>query len=193
MEPRYTSEKQVLDVLKIDSFRDLSGDKCFQFVSMLPNIDKAVAIGIVNQFPAYAEFATNMVEQLNVMCDNVLKSNEASQKDAVDAYKMILNDLSENLKKGTFTFEEKQRITEQMIYVADRISAKDTENKEFLKKIFKYGAITVGVLAGAAVVLGLCFLAAGGSGGSLESDGGGGSSKPDDDDPFRSDPDNWIA
>lgn len=43
-----------------------------------------------------------MVAQINDMCDNVIKDNNSSQKDAVEAYKVILQDLSELLKKRTF-------------------------------------------------------------------------------------------
>ena len=95
-----------------------------------------------------------MVAQLNVMCDNVIKDNNSSQKDAVEAYKMILQDLSELLKKEDISKEERDEITEKMILVADKISAKDTENKDFLNGIIKYGVPIVGgaLLLGAAIL-----------------------------------------
>ena len=75
------------------------------------------------------------------MCDNVIKNNNSSQKDAVEAYKVILQDLSELLKKEDISKEERDEITEKMILVADKISAKDTENKDFLNGIIKYGSL----------------------------------------------------
>lgn len=133
------SAEEVKQALKIDSFRNVTKDKLIEFVSAIPNMDKDVAMEIIGQFPSYVEYTTNMITQLNTMCDNVLKENSASQKDAVEAYKKILDDLGELLKKETITGEERTQITEQMILVADRISAKDTENKDFLNGILRYG------------------------------------------------------
>lgn len=48
---KYVSEDAVKRALKIDSFRNLSKDKIMQFASMIPYMDKEVAIAIINQFP----------------------------------------------------------------------------------------------------------------------------------------------
>lgn len=154
MAQNLVSEEQVKDALQISKFSELSKDKIMEFVSLIPNMDKEVAIAIINQFPAYADSANNMVAQLNDMCDNVIKDNNSSQKDAVEAYKVILQDLSELLKKEDISKEERDEITEKMILVADKISAKDTENKDFLNGIIKYGVPIVGgaLLLGAAIL-----------------------------------------
>ena len=154
MAQNLVSEEQVKDALQINKFSELSKDKIMEFVSLIPNMDKEVAIAIINQLPAYADSANNMVTQLNDMCDNVIKDNNSSQKDAVEAYKVILQDLSELLKKEDISKEERDEITEKMILVADKISAKDTENKDFLNGIIKYGVPIVGgaLLLGAAIL-----------------------------------------
>lgn len=65
-----------------------------EFVSAIPNMDKDVAIKIIEQFPAYTESANNMLAQLNVMCSNAMKENGESQKEAIEAYKKILDERS---------------------------------------------------------------------------------------------------
>lgn len=154
MAQNLVSEEQVKDALQINKFSELSKDKIMEFVSLIPNMDKEVAIAIINQLPAYADSANNIVAQLNDMCDNVIKDNNSSQKDAVEAYKVILQDLSELLKKEDISKEERDEITEKMILVADKISAKDTENKDFLNGIIKCGVPIVGgaLLLGAAIL-----------------------------------------
>jgi hypothetical protein len=147
-------EDEVKKALDIDSFRNMSKDKIMEFVSAIPNMDKDVAIKIIDQFPAYTESANNMIAQLNTMCSNAMKENGESQKEAIEAYKKILDDLGELLKNDTITAEERLQITEQMITVADRISAKDTENKDFLNGIIKYGVPIIG----GALVLGAAIL-----------------------------------
>ena len=95
-----------------------------------------------------------MLVQLNAMCNNAMQANGESQKETIEAYKKILDDLGELLKKETITAEERAHITEQMIIVADRISAKDSENKDFLSGIIKYGVPIIG----GALVLGAAIL-----------------------------------
>lgn len=154
MAQNFVSEEQVKEALQINSFREVSKEKIMEFISLIPNIDKEVAISIINQFPEYADSANNMVAQLNVICENVIKDNNSSQKDAVEAYKQILQDLSELLKKENISKEERDEITSKMILVADKIAAKDTENKDFLNGIIKYGVPVVGgaLLLGAAIL-----------------------------------------
>ncbi|EJV86824.1 hypothetical protein ACWFN4_19045 [Bacillus mycoides] len=139
-----TSEEDVKKALAIDNFRYLSKDKILEFVSAIPNMDKDVAIKIIDQFPAYAETAKNMLTQLNTMCDNALRENGASQKEAIEAYKKILDDLGELLKRPDISPEERSVITDRMVTIADKISLKDTENKEFLSNVIKYGSSIVG-------------------------------------------------
>ncbi|MGF7146373.1 hypothetical protein HNQ56_004841 [Anaerotaenia torta] len=117
-------------------------------------MDKDVVIKIIDQFPAYTESANNMLAQLNTICNNAMKENCESQKEAIDDYKKILDDLGELLKKDTITAEERVQITEQMITVADRILAKDTENRDFLSGIIKYGVPIIGnaLVLGAAIL-----------------------------------------
>ncbi|WP_346898808.1 hypothetical protein [Clostridium sp. UBA7503] len=95
-----------------------------------------------------------LVKGGSVLIINQQKENGESQKEAIEAYKKILDDLGDLLKKDTITAEERVKITEQMITVAGRISAKDTENKDFLNGIIKYGVPIIG----GALVLGAAIL-----------------------------------
>ncbi len=148
------TEKSVKEALGITSFRNLSKEKIVEFISLIPNIDKDVAVQIINQFPAYSEMAGAMVAQLNAMCDNAIKEAGVSQKDSIAAYKLILSDLGELLKKDNISSEERADITDKMIMVADRISAKDSEFKDFLLNTLKIGAPIIGgaLILGAAIL-----------------------------------------
>lgn len=147
---------EVKNALEIDSFRNLSKDKIMEFVSLIPNMDKDVAMAIIEQFPSYAEMASNMVAELNGMCDKALQENGESQKETISAYKMVLSDLAELLKKDDISPEERTIITDKMILVADKVAAKDSENKVHLENIVKYrGSIIGGALLLGAVILGV--------------------------------------
>ena len=154
MAKNYLSEEQVKQALHVKSFRELSKDKIMEFVSLIPNMDKDVAISIINQFPAYANSAKTMVEQMNAMCVNILADNKDSRQSVVSAYYKILESLQNRLENQQLPESERKNITETMIDIADKIAAKDTENKQFLTGLFKYGSMLIGgvVVIGAAIL-----------------------------------------
>lgn len=83
---RYLTEDAVKKALKIDSFRNMSKDKIMQFASMIPYMDKDVAIAIINQFPKFADFGKSMIENYTKLCDNILQKNHESQMAAIHGY-----------------------------------------------------------------------------------------------------------
>lgn len=150
------SERDVKKALQIDSFRNLSKEKIMEFASLIPHMDKDVAIAIINQLPTYVESSFSMIEQYNAMCDKVLQSNDDSRRDAVTAYKTILDDLSTLLKQDGITLEEQEKITDKMILVADKIADLHEDNRNFLEEIIKYGTtlIASALLLGATILCG---------------------------------------
>ena len=150
------SVEEVKNALKIDSFRNLSKDKIMEFVSLIPNMDKEVAIKIIEQYPAFAKLSESMVAQLNKICDTALEKNEESQRLTIQAYKQILDELSNQLHMEDISKEEREKITKQMIEIADKISVKDTENKAFIDRMAKYRTgFAIGVVVLGAAILGV--------------------------------------
>lgn len=153
---KLVNEEDVKNALKIDSFRNLSKSKIMEFVSLIPNMDKEVAIKIIEQYPTFARMSEVMVEQLSKMCDAALQKNEESQKLTIQAYQKIIDELSLQLQRGEISKEEKEELIRRMIELADRISDKDTENKTFIDKMVKYkAAFAVGVVLLGAAILGV--------------------------------------
>lgn len=87
------TETQVKDALQISSFREISIAKLMEFVSLIPNMDKDVALAVIGQFPSYTASAKVMAEQLNTMCNSLLADNKDSRTTYVVAYKNILESL----------------------------------------------------------------------------------------------------
>ena len=156
MSKTLVSVEEVKNALKIDSFRNLSKDKIMEFVSLIPNMDKEVAIKIIEQYPAFAKLSESMVAQLNKMCDTALEKNEESQRLTIQTYKQILDELSNQLHMEDISKEEREKITKQMIEIVDKISVKDTENKAFIDKMVKYSTgFAIGALVLGAAILGV--------------------------------------
>lgn len=146
---RYVSEDAVKRALKIDSFRNLSKDKVMKFASMIPYMDKEVAIAIINQFPVYADFGKIALERYTEVCNSILEKNKESQASVVKGYQTILDALAKRMEKEEISDQERQSITVDMISVADKIAEADLNNKKFLDKMSGKILIFMGVAVAA--------------------------------------------
>lgn len=131
---RYVSEEAVKRALKIESFRNLSKDKVMQFASMIPYMDKEVAVAIINQFPVYADFGKLAIERYTEMSNSILENNRESQAAVVKGYQTILDALSKRMENEEISDQERKSITTDMIAVADKIAEADLNNKKFLDR-----------------------------------------------------------
>ncbi len=154
MAKKLLTEEQVKKCLKIDSFHTLSKDKVIEFVSLIPRMDKDVAMSIINQFPEYVEYAGGMVTSMKGLCEVALEKADSSQMAAIAAYQTILNALSASLNQKRLSAEERDKITNDMIDVADKIADINTEHKTFIQHIVKCGSS----VAVCAIALGACIL-----------------------------------
>lgn len=77
---KFENEGEILKELGMESWRNLSKEKMIRFAAMMPDMDKEVALKIIQQLPEFTKFA---LEALNVMEKehaNTLSSNKDSQK-----------------------------------------------------------------------------------------------------------------
>ena len=156
MSRRLLTEDGVKKALAITNFRNISKEKIMEFASLIPNMDKDVATTIINQFPTYKDFAVSTITILKEMCDSALEKNDSSQKETISAYRKILDDLGEILKRDDISIEERDSISNKMIMIADKIALKDTENKNFIAGIVKYSVPIIGsALVIGATILGI--------------------------------------
>ena len=158
MTQKIVSEEEVKKILNIESFRNLSKDKVMEFISLIPDMDKEVAISIINQFPNYVDLAKQTTESFNETRDNCLEKNDNSRRDVVDMYRTILNSQARLLEKEDLSEAQQRYATEQMFAAADKVAEKDTENKAFYVEVMKYGTyLTTGILMIGGVILGVNF------------------------------------
>lgn len=150
------SEEDVKKALDIADFRNLSKEKVIEFVSQIPNMDKDLAMKIMEQYPVFAGSAREIVGFLKDVCEKALEKNETSEKEVMLGYRKVLDCLEKSLENNELSEKERQELTRLMIEVADKMSAKDAENKEFIKDIVnKFAVVSVIVVAFGAAVLGV--------------------------------------
>lgn len=148
------SEKQVKEALGIKKFSELSKDKIMEFASMIPDIDKDVALSIIQQFPDYVNFSKDTIEILSKQCDRILNSKDDSRKDTVKTYQFILEQFSQKINAGTLSSDDEKYYAQKMVEIADKVAEKDSEHKKFLEKlaIINGGAMIVALAIGGAIL-----------------------------------------
>lgn len=156
MNKNLISIDDVKRALNVDDFSKVTKDKIMEFVSLIPSMDKEVAMEIIKQFPSFVDFGTTIIEQLRLLVDEALKANDDSQSASLDAYRKVLDELSILLQKEYINEEERKWIVKEMMSTVDKMSIKDTENKKFLDNFGKYSvSIATGALVLGAAILGV--------------------------------------
>lgn len=152
---RTLAEEKVLKKLGIPDFRHMTKEKIVKFSSMLPYMDPEVAKKALEQFPTFKDLAADIVVEFKKTIENALSENAVSQQVYYDACNSIIASLQDELKQETLTSEDRDRIENKMIRVAEMIGEKDSENKSFLLKMLAIaGAIGVTAIGAAAAILG---------------------------------------
>ena len=154
MKKRLLSADEVKQLLNVTDFRSIRKDKLVEFVSAIPDMDKEVAIKIIEQFPAFSDYAKCTVLHLYNMYDRVLQSNGESVGAVMTAYANTLEMLSAIASEENLSVQDRRWFAEKAVEVADKMAAFDRENKGFLAGVFKVGACILGggLLLGAALL-----------------------------------------
>lgn len=151
---RTLSEEQVLKKLDIPDFRHLSKDKVITFATMLPKMDREVAMKALEQFPDFASTLLNMLKELRGSLDKIIDNSNESTKSSIEAYYIVLDSLKSMLNDDNLSFDEKTYILENMKEVSRLIDKKDIENKQFSLKIaglISGAVITITAMLGASI------------------------------------------
>ena len=83
------NETEILKVLEIDSFRNLSKDKILQFAALMPETNKEVAIRLVEQFPDFRMFAMEALNVIEKEHASTLTFNKDSQEQVHNAFQHL--------------------------------------------------------------------------------------------------------
>ncbi|MFH9967666.1 hypothetical protein ACH4PR_40945 [Streptomyces mirabilis] len=153
---KYKNEAQIKKALGIESWRNLSKDKMIRFAAMMPNMDTEVALKIVEQFPAFKDFAKDAVSAIERAHESTLSANNQSQEHVHRACQEVRDILKGELHKDNLSWEEKKFLIELIQETARMQFQKDSENKQLLDGALKK------VLIGAAGALALSVAFVGG-------------------------------
>lgn len=145
------TELQVLKQLDIPDFRHLTKDKVIAFASMIPRMNPEVAKKALEQFPNFASTSLDIMKEYREIIETASDDDRESTQKCYEMYDRVMNSLEKILREDELTFDEKTYILDQMKFVADEVSRKDSEKSNNRLKIL---SIAGGVAAGIVAVLG---------------------------------------
>ena len=145
------TELQVLKQLDIPDFRHLTKDKVITFASMIPRMDPEVAKKALEQFPNFASTSLDIMKEYREIIETASDDDRESTQKCYEMYDRVMSSLERILQEDELTFDEKTYILDQMKFVADEVSRKDSEKSNNRLKIL---SIAGGVAAGIVAVLG---------------------------------------
>jgi hypothetical protein len=151
---KYTNEYEVKRELGIESWRNLSKGKIMKFAAMMPDMDREVALKIVQQFPAFTKFALDIVDAMGKAHEKTLVANKQSTDQVYQALQDTREILKGELDKDGLSPEQKEKILDRLMELARITSQKNTEDKQFLAEALN----KVGLVAVAAVALAVAFV-----------------------------------
>jgi len=131
------SEAKVLKALDIPDFRHLTKDKVVSFVSMLPQMDPEVARLALEQFPAFAETTREIVLCMKENLATLIGSNTENMAEFNARCQEALSSFEAQLSREDLSEEERKQVIDGIVGILTAMSQKDSENKEFLKDLFK--------------------------------------------------------
>lgn len=142
----YMTEKEVLNKLNIENFRQITKDKVIALASMLDKMDPEVAKKALEQFPDFSRNMRLLVSDYKEIINDSLVSNNESMKACYESCNTILEAMRLELENENLDYDQRKEILELMISVNKMIFEKDTENKHFVLKIVsEAAAIVIGV------------------------------------------------
>lgn len=149
------TEQEVMQQLDIESWRNLSKDKMMRFAAMMPEMDTEVALKIIEQFPAFKEFALATVREIKKAHEVTINANDKSQDHFYKTLADIIEILKGELTSTELTWEQRKWIIEQIQEQGKLVFQKDSENKKFLDTLLgKVALASVSAIALSLVFVG---------------------------------------
>ncbi|MEZ5085806.1 MAG: hypothetical protein R2722_06045 [Tessaracoccus sp.] len=128
---QYNNEAALKEALGIESWRNLSKGKLVDFIAMMPQVDRKVALAVIGQFPRFTDLARAVLEDTARAYESAIDANECNQARMHESRLRILAILEAELNKDLLP-EERLRVLDDIRDMNDKACANDAENKRFV-------------------------------------------------------------
>ena len=132
-------EKKALELMQKDNFRGISKENVMQLMSILDKVDPEMAKKIITQMPEVIRDVVECEKAYANILARGMDSFDASTASCFVTEDEIVKSLQKEIDKDDTTFEQKQYYFEKMAEAAERKERKDTEHKDQIRTVLKYG------------------------------------------------------
>ena len=133
------AEKKALELMQKDNFRGISKDNVMQLMSILDKVDPEVAKSIIAQLPEAIRGAVELEREYAATLTKGMESIEATALSCFQTEDEIIQSLKKEVEREDTTFEQKQFYYEKMEAAAIRKESKETEHRDTILTILRYG------------------------------------------------------
>ena len=145
------AEKKALELMQKDNFRGISKDNVMQLMAILGKVDPEVAKSIIAQLPEAIRGSVELEKAYSTALTKGMESIESTASSCFQTEDEIIQSLKKEVEREDTTFEQKQFYYEKMEAAAIRKESKETEHRDTILTILRYG--------GEALLFGLGFCA----------------------------------
>lgn len=133
---KYDNEQKVKDKLVLDKWSNISRDQIITFATMMPEIDKDVAMKIIEQLPEFRQILIVFLNFYDSVTKTTVEANSNNQASKQKTFSEIRNSLLSQIENENATFEEKKYWTEKSFDLMNKQIEDDDKNKEFLTYLY---------------------------------------------------------
>ena len=149
------NEKQALEVLNANSFREISKEKILNFMSMLPNMEPEVAKKALDQFPQFGTCASKVLGDYKELTEKAIESSDANLADTLRGRLITIDGLNKMLESDNLTFEQKMDVAKEMAELSNQNSEDVRRDNAFKLEVLGIAAsLFFAALGAAASILG---------------------------------------
>jgi hypothetical protein len=128
-----------------DASQEWSVEDMTRFADSMDKMDTQASLEIVEQHPEFHNFALGIVDSMQKAQEAAHADNRESQAQVHEGWQEIRGILSGQLDSDELTPEERSDLNDRLMETGMQESAKDSENKQFVKDVvrdvLKYGSI----------------------------------------------------
>ena len=147
------SENDAFYTLGINNFSEVTGGNFVKFASIFNQLDPECQKKALDTIPAFIDTAKEALASYQKTLNTVCVLNNTSMDQYYAACHKILDGLNILLANDTLTFDEKKIVIDYIMIIERNMSAKDTENKQFLNsESEKTRSGVLGVLVGIGIL-----------------------------------------
>ena len=143
------TEKKALDLMQKENFRGISKDNVMQLMSILDKVDPEVAKSIIAQLPEAIRGSIELERAYTSLLTKGMESIESTVNSCFKTEDEIIQSLKKQVEREDTSFEQKQFFYEKMEAAVIRKESKETEHRNTILAVLRFG--------GEALLIGLGF------------------------------------